>query len=355
MRLRSTLVFFVLAIVLVAAGNVVRAHLYEVVPGREGQWPFLEYGMVLQYLVDYGDIGFVRRTLIGTLVPGDPALGVTPAVLAAATAPAVLAAAVMAPLLARLADRGLAIALAVSPALFWQLGYDLGRFDTINLLIALGILLSPWRWALMAAPVMLLVHEAVAVILMPVLFALHWQRFGLGAPMVAAGVAVLATTAALVGLSTRPDEAVVRAAYPAAKAESAWVYAAGVEDNLMLAWRHVTEHRSARQFWMLVPPALYVTALVVVVARMLRGVTGAWLPLAAALSPLLLPLLGADYARWIALAASNVILVALLLGRETPARLPRAALVVLVAAGAAGPIGILFGFPAWQFLPERLL
>jgi len=190
---------------------------------------------------------------------------------------------------------------------------------------------------------------------MPVLFALHWQRFGLGAPMVAAGVAVLATTAALVGLSTRPDEAAVRAAYPAAKAESVWVYAAGIRDNLTLAWRHVTEHRSARQFWLLVPPALYLAALVCVVARRLRGVTGAWVPLAAALSPLLLPLLGADYARWIALAGSNVILVALLLARERPARLSTAAVAALVAAGALGPIGILFGFPAWQFLPERLL
>lgn len=354
MRLRSTLVFFVLAIVLVALGNVVRAHLYEVVPGREGEWPFLEYGMVLQYLVDYGDIGFVRRTLVGTLVPGDPALGVTTAVLVAATAPPVLAAAVMAPLLARLADRGLAIALAVSPALFWQLGYDLGRFDTINLLIALGILLSPWRWALMAAPVMLLVHEAVAVILMPVLFALHWQRFGAGAPMVVAGVAVLVVTAAVVGLSARPDETAVLAAYPVAEVDSARVFGRSLSDNLALTWRHLTDGRPARQFWMLAPPALYVAALVVVAARMLRAESGARVALAAALSPLLLAPLGTDYARWLALAGANVILVALVSGGASSPRAPRAAVAALMAAAVLGPMGILFGFPAAQFWRPEL-
>jgi hypothetical protein len=349
-RLRRTVVFFVLALVLIAAGNAVRAQFESPAPGSGAGWPFLGHWMLLQYLVDYADLGFVRRGLVGTLLPFDPALGATPALLAAATAPAVCLAGVIAPLLARLQDQGLALAFAVSPALFWQMGYDLGRFDILNLLLALVIALSPWRWALMAAPVTLFIHEAAAAIVMPVLFALHWQRFGLGAPLVAAGVAALVTTAALVELSARPGEATVLAAYPIAEPDSARVFARSVADNLALAWRHVTEQRSARQFWMLVPPALYVAALLVVVARMLRGARRAWVPLTAALSPLVLPLVGADYARWIALAGANIIVVALLLGRERSARLPRTALAVLVAAGALGPIGIIFGFPAPQFL-----
>ena len=81
MRLRATLFFFLLAMVLIAAGNLVRAALGNPVPGRAGEWPFREHWLLLQYLVDYGDIGFVRRGLIGTLLPGDPALGATPVVL----------------------------------------------------------------------------------------------------------------------------------------------------------------------------------------------------------------------------------------------------------------------------------
>jgi hypothetical protein len=345
-----TLVFFLVAIGLIAAGNVVRAQFGGDIPGREGAWPFLGHWKLLQYLVDYRDLGFVQRGLVGTLVPGDPALGATVAVLAAATAPAVLLAAAMAPLLARLEDRTLAVAFAVSPALFWQTGYDFGRFDTVNLLLALVIALSPWRWALLAAPVMLLIHEAAAVIVVPVLFALHWRRFGLDAALVVAGLGVLSVTAALLGLAAQPDEAVIRAAYPMAKADTAWIYSAGVKDHLSHAWRHLIEQRSARQFWMLVPPALYVAALGFTVARALRGVRGAWLALAAALTPLLLSLVATDLARWIALAGTNVILVALVIGRETPVRAPRAAGAALAAAGVLGPMGILVGLPAVQLL-----
>jgi hypothetical protein len=354
LRLRATIVFFLLALILIAAGNVVRAPLGTPIPGREGEWPFVGYWLLLPYLVDYGDFGFVRRALVGTLLPGDPALGATPLVLVAATAPAVLLAAAMAPRLARLEDRALAFALAVSPALFWQMGYDLGRFDTLNLLIAFAIALSPWRWALMAAPVTLLIHEAAAAIFMPVLFALHWRRFGLNAATVAAGAGVIAVTAALVGFSARPTVEAVRAAHPVAMAESAWIFTTGVDDNVTLAWRHLTEQRPARQFWMLAPPALYLAVLVVVVAQMLQGVRAAWVPLAAALSPLLLPLVGKDYARWIALAGANVILVALVVAPATAVRPPRAALVALAVAGAFGPLGVLVGFPAVQFLLPRL-
>jgi len=353
-RHHPTVVFFLLALGLIAAGNVVRAALGNPVPGREGEWPFLEHWLLLQYLVDYGDLGFVRRGLIGTLLPGDPALGATPVVLAAAMAPAVMAAAAIAPLLARLEDRALAFAFAVSPALFWQMGFDFGRFDTLNLLIALGIALCPWRWALVAAPVTLLIHEAAAVVLMPVLFALHWQRFGPGAPMVVAGMAVLAVIAAVVHLSARPDETAVLAAYPVAEVDSARVFGRSLSDNLALTWRHLTDGRPARQFWMLGPPALYVAALVVVVARMLRARRGAWVALAAALSPLLLAPLGTDYARWLALAGANVILVALVVGGASSPRAPRAAVAALVAAAALGPMGILFGFPAAQFWRPEL-
>jgi hypothetical protein len=348
------LAYFLLATSLIAAGNAVRAQFGGAIPGREGEWPYIDHWMLLQYLVDYGDVGFVRRGLVGTLLPGDPALGATALVLAAATLPAVLVAAVMAPRLARLEDRTLAFAFAVSPALFWQMGFDLGRFDALNMLVVLGIVLCPWRWALMAAPVMLLIHEAAAAIFLPVLFALHWQRFGLGAPMMVAGTAVLGVTAALIGLSARPDAAMIAALYPTAMADP-WVISSSIEDNLSLAWRHFAEERSARQFWMLGPPLLYVAALVFVGARMLQQASGAWVVLAAALSPLLLPLVAVDYARWIALAGANVILVALLIGRQKPVvRPPRAAVVVLAAAGAFGPMGILFGFPGAQFFLGRL-
>jgi hypothetical protein len=354
-RLQSTLFFFLLAVALMAAGNVLRAQIGGAIPGRVGDWPFIFHGMLLQYLIDYGEFGFVRRGLVGTLVPGDPALGATPAVLAAATAPAVLVAAVTAPLLARLADRGLAFALAVSPALFWQLGYDLGRLDALNLLIALGIALCSWRWALAAAPLMLLIHEAAAAIFVPVLFALHWRRFGLDAALVAAGIGVLAVTAALVALAARPDPEALRAAYPAGAPWSGGVFATSIAGSIEGAWRHLTEQRSAQQFWMLAPPALYLAALVFTVARALRPVAGAWFALAAALTPLLLSLVATDLARWIALAGTNAILVALVIARETPVRAPRTAVTALAVAGVLGPVGILSGFPAVQFLLARLL
>jgi hypothetical protein len=342
-----------LAVVLIAAGNVVRAQFGGAIPGREGAWPYLFHGMLLPYLVDYGDVGFIRRGLVGTLLPGDPALGATLPVLVAATLPPLLVALVLSVRLARLEDRLLAFAFGVSPALFWHMGFDFGRFDALNLLIVLAIALCPWRWALLAAPVTLLIHEAAAAIFLPVLFALHGQRFGFGAPLLVAGLAVLGVMAALIGLAARPGVETLAALYPLAMPDP-WAISSSIADNLGLAWRHFAEERTARQFWMLGPPALYVAMLLVVVAWTLRHVRGAWLPLAAALSPLLLPLVAADYARWLALAGTNIILVALVIRPDAPARAPRVAVLALAAAGVFGPMGILYGFPGAQFYLGRL-
>lgn len=353
LRVWTPLVYFCVAVVLIAAGNVVRAQFGGAIPGREEAWPYLYHGMLLPFLVDYGDVGFVRRGLVGTLVPGDPALGATLPVLVAATLPPLLVAAGLSLRLARLEDRALAFAFAVSPALFWHMGFDLGRFDALNLLIVLAIVLCPWRWALLAAPLTLPIHEAAAVIFLPVLFALHWQRFGLGTPLVVAGVAVLFMMAALIGLSATPSPATIAALYPLAMPDP-WVISSSIEDNLGLAWRHFSAERTAWQFWMLGPPALYVAVLFVVVARVVQPVPGAWLPLAAALSPLLMPLVAVDYARWLALAGTNAILVALVVAPAMPDRAPRAVVAALVVAGAFGPMGILYGFPAAQWYLGRL-
>jgi hypothetical protein len=209
----------------------------------------------------------------------------------------------------------------VSPALFLQTGSDLGRFDFINDVITLLILVSGRR-AILAAPVMILIHEGAAAIQMPILFALHLILHGRAWEQVAAAALTLAALAA-VALFGRPDPALdIATLYPHVAAEQYAHIAYSLGESFAYVRRVMVEHLNLsllRNFAVLLA---YAGLALAVTLRLLPKEDRRWLGAALlAFAPLALSLVAIDWARWIALAVTNlwIVLIVALIAAPRPA------------------------------------
>lgn len=180
----------VLSLVLVAAGDVLNQPLRTVLTDPLS---FRAYNRI-QFYVTYQDFGFVRRGLPGSLVAlvsPDPSHLTLYAVSAAVVV--CLALLYWFFVISSLAERGsarsrtlMALVFLVSPATFWQAGFDLGRYDPVNVILLLVSLLFIERKRFLVAgglmAVSLLVHEASFFMFFPVALAATMGKSRPGLP-----------------------------------------------------------------------------------------------------------------------------------------------------------------------------
>ncbi|MEM8740755.1 MAG: hypothetical protein AAGE13_04590 [Pseudomonadota bacterium] len=345
---REALRLFLLGLALAGVGNLAATLYFDPVPGLERAIPFMDHWKLFQFQTSYADLGFVRRGLVGS------ALGLAPDAapvwlpgLAALPALALIAA--MAAMLSRLTQPGLAIALLVSPGLCLNIGFDLGRFDHINILLMLAAIARP-GWSLsILAPLMLLIHEAALLAQLPLLFALHLRRTGADTAFWAAGAAVLATLAALMLLGARHSPEALLAQYPLASPDSLRVVTRGLAANIAEVADYAV-NRMARDLQIaFVLPAGYLALLVSVYLRMAGPAWPNWALAAMALAPLGLSIVGLDFARWFALAAINLIILTCLAARGAQRATPGWQVAALGLFALPGPLGLVYPYPLGLF------
>jgi len=338
-----------LGLVLAVVGNLVFAEITRAAGGVAPPVPGVAEWKLAQFLFDYRDLGLAKRALVGTLLDLPNAGGMTGAILALSLGVLGALAVVFGALVARAGDPLMAAIVVASPALFLQAGFDLGRFDQITLLLALAILLPGWAPAVLLAPALVLVHEGAAVMHLPVLLALHWALHRRGRLVAVAGAASAAVLA-LLALAPPPEREALAALYPRAAPDHLAVLTRGLGDNMAKVAAMAAEFSPAviAKF----AAALGYLGLLFVVLRWRVGQGAvATIAMLAALAPLGLAVLGGDWARWIGLAATNLLMVALVLPAAGRARLPRMG-GLLIPAVLAGPIGVIDPFPA-SILVER--
>lgn len=339
------------AIVLVLAGHLYLSTATGMAPPYVSPWKLDQYGL------SYQDLGLARRALPGsvlTLFAGDAA---AEAILPTMLATAAVLGAVLALLCWRLADPFLTFAVLVSPATFLQIGFELGRFDQLNLILLLTIVFVRSRHAILLAPVMVLIHEGSVVQFLPLAFYCNWVVHGANRLLlVSAGLAVAVLLLLLAG--TEHDPAVLRALYPHANPESIAVLTRTLGENIAF----VAAQFSATEAILYVGlvAALFLHGLMLVIVRGYAGhLPRAGIGLLAASAPLALGIVGIDMARWIALAVFNLFVLALFARKHGAPTPPLASSVplhlLLVVYALPGPLGIVFAYEGalqawWPFV-----
>lgn len=309
--------------------------------------------MLSHFAVDYQSFGFVKRGLVGSLidVPPDPAAagrvaGFSLAMLIVAIG---VAAAFVRQMAAPLA---LAAAFALSPATFQNFAYDLGRFDQLGAVLSLISILALRRGLVGVAPVAVvlgvLIHEAFAVIFLPLIVAVALSEArGRWSLWLAPALAGAGATAVVLWWGAAEPEAVARffaKMGPSYYPPRIWMFP--LADSIAYATSHALHPDTLR--WAIGPSAGFLAANAVVLGLLIDRAEPRllWLTLPA-LAPLALTGVGIDIPRWSALAVFNLFTVALLVGRDAQTRLAW----LLAALAPLGPLGIAWAFPRWLVLP----
>jgi hypothetical protein len=334
------------------------------------------------------EYGFLKRALVGDIIarlfgpPTATLVTVASVILVAAASAALLRLFVEPALRERSVGAWLfALAAATHSATIPNLVYDLGRFDHIGLLIALGSLLALARGTptlrLVVVPLAcvlgLLVHEGFFFLFVPLILAVwHYEEGGvrLGTRLaVAAGLCGLAWAIGSFGRMTAlPMDAYVahleaRQDFPIAASSVLVLYSdlresAAHSFSMLFARWQLTNH--AVLLLTLVPTLLLIRRL----AGVVRGGQGTTtrarrIVFLAACSPLFLYALGVDVSRWWAMAVTNLfIAVAYLALREraTPTvadavtKAPALLIAMLGISLIAGPLGVLHAYPLFDGL-----
>lgn len=309
--------------------------------------------------LNYGEFGFTKRGLLGTLLHpilanADRATIHSAAVVYASIA-GILLCVCVAELASRCRSRFHRALFLLSPATLLQLGYTFGFLDSTGTLILLSqILLLPAKSAVhrprmpfrigiisMLGVVATLTHEGWAISALPMLCVLMMRRTGRLNLVIATFIpALLALTAvALFGRFEGGDQQLAallgRESNPVAM-ELTWSLRQNIQATIEGIWFSGNVKGSLTGF-------AYVAGLTWLAWRgtvIARNPAAQIALLATALSPLLLSFLGIDLGRWCGMAAFNLLLLGLLGEinlRGTPGS-PWARLALL--AGFAGPIGV---------------
>lgn len=309
--------------------------------------PHLDEWLTAQYLVSYEVLGFTKRALVGTVV--GLFSGADPLTLAwIASVPTIALVVVFA---WRLADRMhpvLAAVALVSPAIFMQIGFDLGRFDHLIYLMMILIVALRSAFLILLAPLALIIHEAALLIHLPLLTAIHLARHGADRFFALFLAATGLISLVLFMQSATVSLAQLQEIYPSAAEPALAVYTRSFESNFAVVY----EYLLARTDGDAVAFAIAVLYLACTVALVRPLVGQNWtgrLALLTCLSPLLLSIVGIDWPRWIALSSFNVFLLATteLARSERPVGRFRTLLVVpcMVGISILGPLGTDQPFP----------
>jgi hypothetical protein len=374
------LLLSLLSLVLVALGDVLNQPL-RTVPADPLR--FRAYNLI-QYYVTYQDHGFVRRGLPGSLVAllsPDPSHLTLYAASAAVVACLVLLYWFF--VTSSLATRGtprsrtlLALVFLVSPATFWQVGFDMGRYDAVNVILLLASLLLIERKRFVVAgglmAVSVLVHEASFFMFLPVALAaaMGKSRPGLpgrskeegpddvdNVPLLAVALPALAALAAVMLLGDYEpgrealEAALARTHSPPGEHCALCVWTRGLGHNVRIVARELGEPD-------VVPGLMAALAYFGVFCQFyfrfhalngLRRDALTWSPFAVAL----LFVVGVDFERWLAAAVTSMTIVMCykMRGRRmetiegvVPSRsnvLPA----LLLVSGVLGPLGVSRAFP----------
>ncbi len=331
-RVAKFTALLVAALALAAAGNLVRCADVGVCV-----FPHVDSWKLHQFVFTY-EAGFWRRALVGSALALDPATGPHDWPVRVFSTVVFVAFAALLVALSLRAPRPLRWAMAASPAVFLQAGFDLGRLDQLNHLILLAALASGWRPAVLVAPAMVLAHEAAALIHLPLFFAIHRAVHGpsrVAAVAMAISAGVLAALIAFGGHDPGPE---IRGRLPEISPEAWEMLARTIPEHVRFVGVIVGTF-SAEYVGRLAILLAYL-GLVALLARSATAPVRAFgAPIMVfAFAPLLLAAVGFDWPRWVALAALNLFVLAMFLP-AAEAR-PRRALVVLaIAAALMGPMG----------------
>lgn len=327
-----TNLFLCAALTLAALGNLWRM---QAGPQFVTQtWPVaFDLYKLFEYQLSYADLGFVRRGLLGTLYNFNPAAPAGPGVMAAAVWPYLLFLAVWAALLARMRDRRVALVLLLSPALFVQAGFDLGRFDQINHVIFALTVLVPHPGAVLVLPGAVLIHEAALVIVVPLALALHVRRWGATGWALAAGGLCLLACLCVFAFSAQLAPEVLQQQYPFANEHAVKILSRDLMANIQNTYARAVLYMSPADWAAMAAIAAYLLALAGAATRVIP----LWIVLVC-LSPIALSLVGVDFPRWFALAATNLAFALAALPHRR--RLHAAWLGPLWAGVLLGPMGV---------------
>jgi hypothetical protein len=313
--------------------------------------PHLGEWLTPQYLVSYDVLGFTKRALVGTVVgllseQRDP--------LALALIAAVPTVALVVVFALRLADRThpvLAVVALVSPAAFMQIGFDLGRFDHLVYLLFILILALEAAFLILLAPLTLFVHEAVLIIHLPLLAAVHLARHGADRFF---AIFVVATAVIFLVLFMQPTRVSIDellALYPSAAEPALAVYTRSFWSNIPILVEYVLTRTDGDVVGMAIA-TVYLACTIALVRPLVGQSRAGRLTLLACLSPLLLSLIGIDWPRWIALSSFNLFLLATteLARSERPVGRFRTLVVVpyMMGISVLGPLGTDQPFPFWR-------
>lgn len=339
-----------------------------------------------QFFFNYQELGFIKRGLVGSLLHPFPLLlhGEVFLLLSAGVELTLIGVlAVLAGKAMRAVEppsRGLLLGVcALSPAMFLHMGFDLGRFDALGLLAAIGSIyaLQRDRWLLagLASAVALLAHEATLVINFPLVVAFAWIRRVTAAstnsnwawlvlPSMAVSVVIALRGAYEPGLDALTRHFASDPRYLAAAGGQV------DQDAIAVTTRTLAENVEyvSRMFWRAKAyihlPMIFLWGAVMTCYfhrfHRLNGLRPGLL-FYASFSPLTLSLIACDHYRWVALAVTNMFLVLLLeINRlaqvGTMAAIPRGWMAwLLLASTVLGPIGHAKSFPVFFAVVKYLV
>jgi hypothetical protein len=251
--------------------------------------------------------------------------------------------------------------IAVSPALFSHIGYDLGRFDQLNLLLAITAIVLVTRNSILAAGMLsiagILIHEAFAVIYLPMIAAITiLNTTKEGVARIALLAAFLSVVVLLVfafggseSLSLEQRNETMRQIVPDYDPRSVVMLYDHLGQSISTS---VTKLSDPITLLLLMPAFLYLLLLSCLYFTQWRETT-TWqekLILLSAFSPLLLFIAGVDYQRWIALTIQNMFLTfAFIANRSGPQlledTLSKPILVLSLGFSLLGPLAVTGVFP----------
>lgn len=348
------------------------------------RWAFTDlgvrsFGRVWMLYVSWSDVGFVRRSLLGTVLTesrlnrltGDEYLFAHVFWAAMLTVCVVLLAVAILQREPVRRDGWLVAAILLSPAFLSHLAYATGTLDlplvVLFLLCALYVR-NPVGVAALAG-LGILVHELFlfmvpAIVVIQVLRLDNPQQVRRAVAIVGGTAAAVALAVVIAGSLNVPQadyEAVMASRMPSAFGDHPlwsghFELSSSFGDNqFYVRW---LSDEIATSWWWAVVPCLYLLALFWVIGRFTTGPAfQRLLMIAACAAPLLASFAARDFYRWLSMAAiaSIVLLVALAgLGRT---RIPRFALVALTAFALLGPVGAAGldrPFPVHQEIVEML-
>ena len=340
---------------------------------------FESFGRVWQLYISYGDVGFIKRALIGTiltetglnrLVANEYVFAIIAHHVAIMLLTALIAGFIIRN---RIADRILIASVLLSPVLIIQSGYTTGALDVYVLIFAaLNLFYVRNLWVFSLVLVLgIVTHELFAFTIPAQFIALavrrqvDWRAWRWLAPLLPPAVAVAAALLLVfcfgyMHIGRHAYEQIMLAKLPhAAHKHELWSgyreVTQGIRDNaqapaVMLA--QLGGH------WLFIAlPLLYMGLVVYRAVRATDDALLKWLVLFSALVPMSAYFVATDFYRWVGMSANMALALTLVLAVHHPTRfLPRLQWLMLLFVFVApfGSATIDRPFPMQQFLLEKL-